>query len=116
VGKTIPQIAAESPQVLDEQINAGWDFCPPGGESRRRLLKRSQKALQEAAGRYPGEILLVVSHEGVVKSLIYHLCGRKFLPGEPAILKSYQLHWLVYQNRRLRIEKINAFGLETCHT
>ena len=116
VGKTIPQIAAESPQVLDEQINAGWDFCPPGGESRRRVLKRSQKALQESAGRYPGEILLVVTHEGVVKSLIYHLCGRKFLPGEPAILKSYQLHWLIYQNRRLRIEEVNALGLETCNT
>ena len=111
VGKTVTQIEAEAPQVLDNQINAGWDFCPPGGESRHSVLKRSQKALQEAAERYPGDILLVVTHEGVVKSLIYHLCGRKFLPGEPAMLKSNQLHWLVYNKNRLKLEKINALEL-----
>jgi broad specificity phosphatase PhoE len=110
-GIAISQIEAESPQVLGAQINAGWDFCPPGGESRRRVLKRSQKALQEAAERYPGEILLVVTHEGVMKSLIYHLCGRKFLPDEPAILKSYQLHWLVDQGSGLQIEEVNAVEL-----
>ena len=110
-GKTIPQIQTEAAQVLEEQINAGWDFCPPGGESRKSVLKRSQKALIEAAGRYRGGKLLVVTHEGVVKSLIYHLCGRKFLPGEPVILKSYQLHWLVNDGNGLQIEKLNALEL-----
>lgn len=112
-GKTIPQIETEAPQALDEQIKAGWDFCPPGGESRRHVLKRSRKALQEAAERYSGGNLLVVSHEGVVKSLIYHLCGRKFLPDEPAILESYQLHWLIYEDSGLQIEVINAIELES---
>lgn len=112
-GKTIPQIEAEAPQVLDEQIHAGWDFYPPGGESRRRVLERSQKALQEAAQRYPGQILLVVSHEGVVKCLIYDLCGRKFIPGEPALLESYQLHWLNHRNSGLQIERVNALDLES---
>ncbi len=111
VGMTVRQIEENAPQVLDEQINAGWDFCPPGGEPRHSVLKRSQEALQEAAERYPGEILLVVTHEGIVKSLIYHLCGRKFLPGEPAILNSYQLHWLVCHSSWLQIEKINALEL-----
>jgi probable phosphoglycerate mutase len=109
--KTVRQIEAEAQQVLDEQVNAGWDFCPPGGESRRSVLKRSQLALQAAAERYSGENLLVVTHEGIVKSLIYHLCGRRFLPGEPAILKSYQLHRLVYDSSGLQIEKINALRL-----
>jgi len=110
-GKTVRQIEAEAPQMLDEQIKAGWDFCPPGGESRYSVLTRCQAALQEAAERFAGQILLVVTHEGVVKGLIYHLCGRKFLNGEPAILKSYQLHWLVYRNSGLQIEKINALNL-----
>jgi len=113
VGKTVRQIETEAQQVLDQQVNAGWDFCPPGGESRRSVLKRSQLALQAAAQRYRGENLLVVTHEGIVKSLIYHLCGRRFLPGEPAILKSYQLHWLVYGLDGLRIEEINALELES---
>ena len=55
VEKTFPQIEAEAPQVLDEQIHAGWDFCPPGGEDRKSVLARSQEALQEAAARWPGE-------------------------------------------------------------
>jgi probable phosphoglycerate mutase len=110
-GKTIPQIQTEATQVLDEQINAGWNFCPPGGEPRESVLKRSQKALIEAAGRHRGDNLLVVTHEGVVKSLIYHLCGRKFLPGEPVILKSYRLHWLVNDGNGLQIEKLNALEL-----
>jgi len=113
VGKTVSQIEAEAPQVLDEQVKAGWDFCPPGGESRRRVLLRSQTALQAAAQRYPGESLLVVAHEGVVKCLIYHLCGRKFLPGEPPILESYQLHRLVWQDDRLQLEELNALELES---
>jgi broad specificity phosphatase PhoE len=113
VGKTVRQIEAEAQQELDEQVNAGWDFCPPGGESRLSVLIRSQQALLEAAERYPGQNLLVVIHEGVVKSLIYHLCGRKFLPGEPAILKSYQLHRLVYDSSGLQIEKINALELDS---
>lgn len=110
-GKTVRQLEADARQVLEEQVDAGWDFCPPGGESRRRVLKRSQQAILEAAGRYPGQTILVVSHEGVIKSLIYHLCGRKFLPGEPAILKSYQLHWLVCGPGGLQIEEINAIAL-----
>ncbi len=109
--QTVRQITAEARQVLDQQLNAGWDFCPPGGESRLSVLKRSQAALQEAAEHYPGQDILVVTHEGIVKSLVYHLAGRKFLPGEPAILKSYQLHRIVYDPSGLQIEEINALKL-----
>ena len=112
-GKTVRQIEAEAPQMLDKQVNAGWNFCPPGGESRDRVMMRSLKALQKAAERYPGKTLLVVTHEGVVKSLVYHLCGRKFLPGEPAILKPYQLHWLVNDGKGVQLDRINAIGLDS---
>ena len=111
VSKTIPQIQTEAYQVLEEQINAGWNFCPPGGESRGSVLKRSQEALMEAADRYPGDNLLVVTHEGVIKCLVYYLCGRKFLPSEPPLLKSYRLHWLVFTRDGLQLEKVNALKL-----
>jgi probable phosphoglycerate mutase len=112
VGKTVQQIESEASQMLTAQVDSGWDFCPPGGESRKSVLKRSQKALIEAAGRYRGDNLLVVTHEGVVKSLIYHLCGRKFLPGEPAILKPYQLHWLIHDQDGFRVEELNAMAMD----
>ena len=110
-GLTVRQIETEARPVLNEQVDAGWDFCPPGGESRLSVLSRSQLAIREAARCYAGQNLLVVTHEGVVKSLVYHLCGRKFLPGEPAILKPYRLHWLVCDGSALRLEQINAIRL-----
>ncbi len=111
VGKTISQIKAELPAVLAEQERAGWDFCPPGGEGRKSVLARSQHALQDAASRWPGDDLLVVTHEGVIKSLVYHLSGRKFLPTEPPFLKSHRLHRLVYNENGLRLEQADALAL-----
>ena len=111
VGKTIAQVKAEQALELAEQISAGWDFCPPGGEDRKSVLARSQGALQEAFTRWPGENILVVTHEGVIKSLVYHLCGRNFLPSEPPLLKSYRLHRLAHDRNGLRLEAANALAL-----
>ena len=112
VGKTIAQLKTEIPQELDEQVAAGWAFCPPGGEDRRHVLKRSQKALLEAAAQWPANNILVVTHEGVIKSLIYHLCSRKFLATEPPIIKPYQLHILAHDPNGLRLEALNAMALD----
>jgi len=68
--KTIAQLKAEQTLVLAEQISAGWNFRLPGGEDRKSVLARSQRALQEAFDRWPGENILVVTHEGVIKSLV----------------------------------------------
>jgi probable phosphoglycerate mutase len=89
----------------------GWKFCPPGGEDRLSVWHRSHSALLEAADRWCGDTILIVTHEGVIKSLIYHLAGRRFLPDEPALLKSYNLHWLIFSNNDLRIEAVNALAL-----
>ena len=97
---------------LSEQEKAGWAFCPPGGEDRKTVQKRSQKALLEAAAQWPGSNILVVTHEGVIKSLIYHLCDRKFLATEPAILKPYQVHRLAHDQNGLRVEELNALSIE----
>jgi probable phosphoglycerate mutase len=111
-GKTIAQLKTETPQELKAQEKAGWAFCPPGGEDRRHLQQRSQEALLEAASQWPGTNILVVTHEGVVKSLIYHLYGRKFLATEPAIIKRYQLHRLAHDQNGLRMEALNVMAME----
>ena len=111
VGKTVPQIQAQAAELLAEQTKAGWDFCPPGGEDRKSVLARSQGALQEAINRWPGENILVVTHEGVIKSLLYYLSGRKFLPAEPPLLKSYHLHVLAQDRDGLRLEAVNSLAL-----
>jgi probable phosphoglycerate mutase len=111
-GKTVREIKNDEPQSLAKQIMAGWKFCPPDGEDRMSVSKRSQDALREAAGRWPGETILIVSHEGVIKSLIYHFSGRKFLPEEPPLIESMHLHWLLHDPDGLRIGELNALRLD----
>ena len=111
-GETIARLHTHTPRELDEQVRAGWKFCPPGGEDRHSVLARSRQALLEAAEKWPGDTILVATHEGIVKSLIYHLSGRKYLPGEPAIIRPYQLHWLTIDEDGLKLGEINALALE----
>ena len=110
-GKTVREIEIHEPQLLTEQIRAGWKFCPPQGEDRLSVWQRSHAALCEAAAKWTGETILVVTHEGVIKSLIYRLSGRKFVPGEPPIIKSMHLHWLRHHRQGLQIEELNALSL-----
>ena len=110
-GRIITEIETEASNLMQAQPKTGWKFCPPGGEDRLSVWQRSRSALTEAAHRWRGGTILIVTHEGVIKSLIYHLSGRRFLPDEPALLKSYNLHWLIFSNNDLQIEKINALSL-----
>jgi probable phosphoglycerate mutase len=110
-GRRITQIETEVSSRLQEAQMRGWKFCPPGGEGRLSVWHRSHRALTEAANQWCGDTILIVTHEGVIKSLIYHLSGRRFLPDEPALIKPYNLHWLIFSNNVLRIEKVNALAL-----
>ncbi len=106
-GKTFCQLENEEPEKLAAQIRAGWNFCPPGGESRKEMLQRAFPVIQEIVHQFPGEQILVVSHEGVVKSLIYHLAGRSFLPEEKKLLGKRQLHLLLAANEKLSLGPLN---------
>ncbi|MBW2065934.1 MAG: histidine phosphatase family protein [Deltaproteobacteria bacterium] len=107
-GKTLVEIKREEPDFLEKEIDSGWKFCPPGGEDRLSLLKRSRESLLSAAGRWPGENILVITHEGVIKCLIYHLLGREFLPSEPRIFKTSRLHWVVCHDGVIELQEINV--------
>jgi probable phosphoglycerate mutase len=74
-------------------------------------LERSRKALKEAAEKWLGDQILVITHEGVIKCLIYGLMGRQFMPAEPPILNSWHLHRIRYDNQRFQVEKINALAI-----
>ncbi len=110
-GKTVTQLKREAPLLLAEQEQAGWNFCPPRGEARHTVRDRSLKAIAAAWEKWGGERILVVTHEGVIKCLLYDLCGRRFLPEEPELIPPRSLHWLIHDRRCLRIDQLNALAL-----
>lgn len=110
-GQTLKQIKADIGDRLSAMERKGWGFQPPGGEHRRAVLERARRALSGAADAWPGQTILVITHEGVVKALIYSAYRRFYLPTESRILKSGHLHWLKYMAGDLSSTMINAIDL-----
>jgi len=104
-GRTVAELRAQG--VLAQQEALGWAFTPPGGEDRRAVLERAWNCLVDMAARHVGESVLVVTHEGVLRALLYALKGRDYLPDEPKILAPRALHVLCAQDGCLRIEAWN---------
>jgi probable phosphoglycerate mutase len=92
---------------LHAQEQRGWRFRPVGGESRLEVLERAREALMELAGRWPGKRILVVTHEGVIKCLLYRLSHRAFMPDEPPLLELHRLHWVCCGADGLRLHRLN---------
>lgn len=110
-GLSFPELFKNQKDEIDKQVAAGWDFRPPGGESRREVLARGSKALGKAAEKWSKENILVICHEGIIKTLLYHLLGRKFLPDEAKVLKGYQLHLMTINDQALSLQSLNHLGL-----
>jgi probable phosphoglycerate mutase len=92
---------------LKTQEKLGWDFRPFAGESRLEVLQRCRQALVDIAQQMRGNRILVITHGGVIRCLLYRLCGRKFLPDEPALIKPYRLHWLSYNGEGFEVHRLN---------
>ena len=110
-GMTLADVKEKHKKLLQDMVRSGWFFQPPGGESRKRVLGRSLAALHEAHTSWPGESILVVCHEGVIKCLLYSLTGRKFLPEEPRLIKPDHLHLLEQDDKKLYLKELNCKAL-----
>ena len=108
-GKTFPELQKHEGDELERQVAAGWGFCPPGGESRLEVLQRALPVVKAIVHRFPGEQILLVSHEGIVKSLLYHLAGRAFMPDEKKLIQKRQLHLIFSKNQKLTLGPLNIF-------
>ena len=106
-GQTMAQIRTTQRALFTQQELRGWSFCPPGGEERLGVLTRARNALRDAGRTWPQERLLVITHEGVLKCLVYHLaiidsCGQGFTRMEP-----YHLHRLTLAGDTLMLDQMN---------
>lgn len=109
-GKTPERIRSEEPELLSRKVQSGWRFRPPGGESRNQVWERSSRLLADIIRDNGKRHILLVTHEGVIKCLIYRIRGRRFLPSEPELIRPFHLHWLTYERNEFKAQ-INALSL-----
>lgn len=109
-GATLEDLQTGQPEELQKQIDAGWDFTPPNGESRRQVLLRAREVLDAAALSWPGDNILVISHQSVIKCLIYSAIASPFLPGTTRKLHKNRLHIVTLQNKLLGASQLNITG------
>ncbi len=127
-GKTLKKIYEKWPGTEQQMISQGLDFCPPEGESKRSVRKRALCVLKKYAGQSSGKRILVISHNGLMKSIIYPIIKRERLPLDKKILKDDHLHLLslksigklsekslgknsLFGEIELSVDKINALKL-----
>jgi len=106
-GLSRAEIELSHKRILEEQVAGGWSFRPPDGESRAEVLDRTRAALADLGNRYPGEDILVICHQGVIKALVYAIEKRKFKPDETKLLDKNSLQLLGFHQHGFSAIKYN---------
>lgn len=104
-GLTKAEMQANRNQVR-KQEKCGFGFTPPEGESRDDMLMRACDALLEFSEAHEGKVL-VVTHNGVLKSLAYALSGMEYLPSESNPLEPYRIHRIECFENELALGELN---------
>jgi probable phosphoglycerate mutase len=76
-GKSIEEVRAEDPDAYQAWLNS-TAYAPGGGESYDEASVRIEEALGKLVAEYPGKKVIVVTHNGVIKTAI------KLAMGAPA--------------------------------
>ena len=106
-GKTLKEIIAASPGIVEAQEKLGWDFTPPGGECRRDALARAHRAIRRATGNQDGERILFITHSGIINIILNHLENTAFVPEQSSQVAKRALHLLRQDGGQLSILKTN---------
>lgn len=72
--KTFAEISAEDPVAVEHWAELADDFRFPRGEAIADFLARTARVARKLAAR-PGDVILAVTHGGVIRSMICHLLG-----------------------------------------
>ncbi|GIT81728.1 putative phosphatase PhoE [Leifsonia sp. LS1] len=78
----------------------------PGRETREQVVERALPALVELGESHPGESILVVSHGGVIGSLVRQVTDHA-LPGPGEVIPNGSVHRFVYVDGALRLDRFN---------
>ena len=75
-GRTFAEIEAEHPEQARRWRQRDPDYAPDGGESLRVLRERVVDTTHRLAARHPGELVLLVTHGGVL-DVLYRAATRQ---------------------------------------
>lgn len=106
-GLTIPYIKENFKEDLARRVAMGWEFAAPGGETRLAVKDRVLSTLIECAEKWPDQKILVICHQGVVKSVLYYIDNREFMPGEDPLLQHNRLHLIRCSMGQFATEELN---------
>ena len=83
----------------------------PGQEDFELLRKRSMNALDKIATDFPGKKILVVSHGGIIYTILYSLLGDEF-KNTKTLLKNGSITRLLLEDKRWSVEFYNKTSNE----
>jgi uncharacterized phosphatase len=79
----------------------------PGRETREAVVERALPALVELAEKHPDESIIVVSHGGVISSLVRHVTAHA-LPGPGEVIPNGSVHEFIYDDGKLTLDRFNV--------
>ena len=75
-GRTFAEVETEHPEQARRWRQRDPDYAPDGGESLRVLRERVVDTIHRLAARHPGELVLLVTHGGVL-DVLYRAATRQ---------------------------------------
>jgi broad specificity phosphatase PhoE len=72
-GKTFEELASDPSWFKFNQVRSS--VTPPGGESPVIVVERARRALNSAAARHDADLVAIVTHADVIRSLLTSLLG-----------------------------------------
>lgn len=106
-GMTLDEVEAFFPGRAKVEEARGWHLSPPGGETRLQLLERVLAVCAEITRGASGKHILLITHLGVIKTLLNHVAGSPFLPGNSYFVEKRALHLLGEEDGALSILQAN---------
>jgi probable phosphoglycerate mutase len=68
-GKSIEEVKEQEPEAYQAWLNS-TAYAPGGGESWDQATVRIEEALEKLVAEYPGKKIIVVTHNGVIKTAV----------------------------------------------
>ncbi len=109
-GQLRARIEKSHPHLFKE-----WLTCPdaafPSGETARQVAKRAVPCLQEIAEEHLGQTVVVVTHGGLLRTLLWSLCGMPFATAQRAHTENTGCSVLFYRESEWSLHSWN----DACH-